>query len=163
MWNGYPETENIFISFFHNFSVCCCRNTVDVPAVGQPFSNLVNNNNNNNYDYYYGSTALCWALAAFSVSLSYTQSVGLLGRGSACRKAATYTQNKRTQTFMPWMGFEPTTPVFERPKTVHALDRAATVIGSLAKHTLVQLLSSSCNSNLPRFTSMPPRIAPRES
>jgi hypothetical protein len=27
------------------------------------------------------------------------------------------------------MGFEPKTPVFERPKTVHALDRAATVIG----------------------------------
>jgi hypothetical protein len=29
----------------------------------------------------YGSTALCWTLAAFSVSWSYTQSVGLLGRG----------------------------------------------------------------------------------
>jgi hypothetical protein len=29
----------------------------------------------------YGCTALCWTLAAFSVSLSYTQSVGLLGRG----------------------------------------------------------------------------------
>jgi hypothetical protein len=30
---------------------------------------------------------------------------------------------------MPWVGFEPTIPVFERAKTVHALDRAATVIG----------------------------------
>jgi hypothetical protein len=29
----------------------------------------------------YGSTALCWALAAFSVSWSYTQSVGLLEGG----------------------------------------------------------------------------------
>jgi hypothetical protein len=29
----------------------------------------------------YGSTALCWALAAVSVSWSFTQSVGLLGRG----------------------------------------------------------------------------------
>jgi hypothetical protein len=29
----------------------------------------------------YGSTALCWALAAFSVSWSFTQSVGLLERG----------------------------------------------------------------------------------
>jgi hypothetical protein len=28
------------------------------------------------------------------------------------------------------MGFEPTTPVFERPKTVHTLDGAATVIGT---------------------------------
>jgi hypothetical protein len=30
---------------------------------------------------------------------------------------------------MPRVEFEPTTPVFERAKTVHALDRAATVIG----------------------------------
>jgi hypothetical protein len=31
--------------------------------------------------YYYGSTAICWALASFSVLIPYTQSVGLLGRG----------------------------------------------------------------------------------
>jgi hypothetical protein len=31
-------------------------------------------------EYYYGSTALCWALASFSLSWSYTQSVGLIGR-----------------------------------------------------------------------------------
>jgi hypothetical protein len=41
----------------------------------------------------------------------------------------TQTQNKRTQTSMPWVGFEPTILVFERTKKVHALDRAATVIG----------------------------------
>jgi hypothetical protein len=41
----------------------------------------------------------------------------------------TQTLNKRTQTTMPRVGFEPTTPVFERAKTVHALGRAATVIG----------------------------------
>jgi hypothetical protein len=29
---------------------------------------------------------------------------------------------------MPQVRFEPTIPVFERVKTVHALDRAATVI-----------------------------------
>jgi hypothetical protein len=39
------------------------------------------------------------------------------------------TQNKRTQTSMPRVAFEPTNPVFERAKTVHALDRAVTVIG----------------------------------
>jgi hypothetical protein len=33
------------------------------------------------YYYYYGSTILCWALAAFSVSWSYTQLVELLWRG----------------------------------------------------------------------------------
>jgi hypothetical protein len=32
---------------------------------------------------------------------------------------------------MPRMEFEPTTPVMERAKTVHALDRAATVIGDV--------------------------------
>jgi hypothetical protein len=30
---------------------------------------------------------------------------------------------------MPWVGFEPTIPVFERAKKFYALDRAATVIG----------------------------------
>jgi hypothetical protein len=30
---------------------------------------------------------------------------------------------------MPLAGFEPTMPVFERAKTFHALDRAATVTG----------------------------------
>jgi hypothetical protein len=35
----------------------------------------------------------------------------------------------RTQKSMPRVGFEPTIPVFERAKTVHALDCAATVIG----------------------------------
>jgi hypothetical protein len=45
--------------------------------------------------------------------------------GSARGKASTYTQNKRTQTSVPRVVFEPTTPVFERTKTVHSLDRAA--------------------------------------
>jgi hypothetical protein len=37
----------------------------------------------------------------------------------------TQTQNKHTQTSMPRVGFEPTTPAFEREKTVHASDREA--------------------------------------
>jgi hypothetical protein len=40
----------------------------------------------------------------------------------------THTRNKRTQTSMPCVRFEPTIPAFERAKTVHALDRAASVI-----------------------------------
>jgi hypothetical protein len=47
-----------------------------------------------------------------------------------------HTQNKRTQTSMPEVGFEPTTPVFERAKTVHASDGGATVIGSLTRIVL---------------------------
>jgi hypothetical protein len=41
----------------------------------------------------------------------------------------TQTQNKCTQATKPREGFEPTIPVFERAKTVHALDGATTVIG----------------------------------
>jgi hypothetical protein len=40
----------------------------------------------------------------------------------------TQTQNKRTKTSVPRVGFEPTIPVFKRAKTVHALDRTVTVI-----------------------------------
>jgi hypothetical protein len=43
---------------------------------------------------------------------------------------ALQTQNKRTQKFMHLVGFEPTMPVFERAKTVHALDRASSVLGN---------------------------------
>jgi hypothetical protein len=38
----------------------------------------------------------------------------------------TQTENKRTQTSMPRVGFEPMTTVFQRAKTVHALDRLVT-------------------------------------
>jgi hypothetical protein len=46
------------------------------------------------------------------------------------------TQNKRTQTFMLQVGFESTIPVVEPAKTVHALDRAANVIGYKPIRTL---------------------------
>jgi hypothetical protein len=41
------------------------------------------------------------------------------------------TQNKCTKTSVPQVGFEPIFPVFEREKTVHALDHAATVVGKM--------------------------------
>jgi hypothetical protein len=50
--------------------------------------------------------------------------------GSACRKDATYTWNKGTQTTVPPGEFESTIPVFEREKMVHALDRETTVIAA---------------------------------
>jgi hypothetical protein len=64
--------------------------------------------------------------------LNPRQSVGLLGWGSAHWKATHYlhrttqTRNKCRQTSMPWMGFEPTIPVFGQAKTVQALDHVAT-------------------------------------
>jgi hypothetical protein len=42
---------------------------------------------------YYGSTVLCWALAAFSSSWSYRRSVGFLGLWWARHKASTSTQD----------------------------------------------------------------------
>jgi hypothetical protein len=61
-----------------------------------------------------------------------------LGGGSARRKALpahrkTQTQNKRTPTSIPRVGFKPTIPLSERAKTAHALDRVTTVIGVLLK------------------------------
>jgi hypothetical protein len=44
------------------------------------------------------------------------------------------TQNKRAHTSMPGVGFEPTTTEFELAKTVHALDRAATLIGAFLNY-----------------------------
>jgi hypothetical protein len=39
--------------------------------------------------------------------------------------------NKRIQTSMPRVGFEPTIPALERGKRVHTLDWAATVVDAL--------------------------------
>jgi hypothetical protein len=47
------------------------------------------------------------------------------------------TQNKRRQTSMPQVGLELTIPLFEQAKTVHALDRAAAVIGDMKSHSTV--------------------------
>jgi hypothetical protein len=68
--------------------------------------------------------------------LNLRQSVGLFGRGISPSKGRylhrpKQAQNKRTQTSMSRVGFEPTIPVFEGVKTFHALDSAATVIGIL--------------------------------
>jgi hypothetical protein len=41
---------------------------------------------------------------------------------------------------MPLAGFEPTFPAFERAKTVHDLDRAATVIGGRCNYVLIKII-----------------------
>jgi hypothetical protein len=71
--------------------------------------------------------------------LNLRHSVGLLGRviSPSQGRYLTQTQNEDRQTSMPRVGFEPTIPVFVRAKTVHALDRAATVIGYF-KHTHIE-------------------------
>jgi hypothetical protein len=83
----------------------------------------------------YGSTILCLTLASFQFP-NPIHTVGRTprtGNQPITRPLPTHrttpTQNKRTQTSMPRVGSEPTIPVSERAKTVHALDRAATVTG----------------------------------
>jgi hypothetical protein len=63
-------------------------------------------------------------LGLFFNSLKYTQSVGLLGRWiSLSQGHYLHTEQHKhrinTQTSMPRVGFEPTTPMFERAKTVN--------------------------------------------
>jgi hypothetical protein len=53
------------------------------------------------------------------------------------RDRTTQTQNKHTQTSMLRVGFEATTPFFEHAKTVHALDRVATVIGAISIYSIL--------------------------
>jgi hypothetical protein len=51
---------------------------------------------------------------------------------------------------MPRVGFEPTIPVLERVKTVHGLDRAATVIGSSSAEEVLIILIKALRSYLPQ-------------
>jgi hypothetical protein len=71
----------------------------------------------------------------FSFVIIFIQMVGLVGRvisPSQGRYLHTEQHKHRTNshTHMPWVGFEPTILVSKRAKCVHALDRAATVIGN---------------------------------
>jgi hypothetical protein len=50
------------------------------------------------------------------------------------------TPNKRTQISMPQMGFEPTIPVFEGAKTVHALADVSEVLTAVCEASIL-----SCN------------------
>jgi hypothetical protein len=71
----------------------------------------------------------------FSVSWSFYTVCRTHGRGISPSQGrylhiGQHKHRTNAHTSMPQVGFEPTIPVFERAKTVHALDRAATVIGS---------------------------------
>jgi hypothetical protein len=44
---------------------------------------------------------------------------------------------------MPWVVFEPTIPAFEWAKIVHALDRAATVIGIFVQEWKLKKMTNS--------------------
>jgi hypothetical protein len=80
-------------------------------------------------------TALCWGLGLFFrffifCTVGRTSWAGdqPVARPLSVHRIA-QTQNKRTQTSTPWVGFEPMIPVSQRVKTMHALGRPATVLG----------------------------------
>jgi hypothetical protein len=86
---------------------------------------------------HHGSTVLCgaWPLLQFC-NLFYTDGRTLWTSDQPVARPlpthrTTQTQNKRKQISLPWVEFEPTISVFERARTVHALNLAATVIGTL--------------------------------
>jgi hypothetical protein len=68
----------------------------------------------------------------------------------AHRRAQTW--NKRTETSIPQVGFEPTIAVFERLKTVHALDRAAlwSALHEIKTEKYLRSRSKSMKWNLPK-------------
>jgi hypothetical protein len=69
----------------------------------------------------------------FSFLIFYTvASTSWTGDQSVARTAQT--ENKRTQTSMPRVGFESTIPVFKLAKKIHVLDSAATVISTYWSH-----------------------------
>jgi hypothetical protein len=77
-----------------------------------------------------GSRAFCWAMAYFLAWWSYAQSVEPLGREiSLSQGGYLHTEQHKhrinMQTSMSRVGFETTIPVFERVKSVYALDSAA--------------------------------------
>jgi hypothetical protein len=74
-------------------------------------------------------------LAVFQFLILYTVS-RTFSQGSQLHKGQ-HKQNKRTQTSMPRVGFEPMTLTFERVKRVHALHRvpAVTINGNTVRGT----------------------------
>jgi hypothetical protein len=112
-----------------------------------PFSQTYNFENNfynfsipSLYLFIYGSTILLLDLSRFFSFLflyivGRTPWTGDQPFGSRYLHTEQHKENKSTQTSMPWVGFEPTIPAFERAKTVLAFDRADTVIS----FTLLQI------------------------
>jgi hypothetical protein len=86
-------------------------------------------------------------LGRFSLPWSFTQSVGFLGQ------EISQSQGRYLHTGQHQVGFEPTIPVFEWAKTVHALDSAATVIG-LCKRYSFQIMTCGLHFEFPSLCSV---------
>jgi hypothetical protein len=124
-----PYEQQIFLKWAN--SCTFCRNLEKVLATW----------NQTTQDTCIGFIVLLWLYSpllglgrCFRFLILYTVDITLwMGDQPVARPLPTHrttqTQKKRRHTSMPWVGFEPMIPVFERAKTVHALDRATTVTG----------------------------------
>jgi hypothetical protein len=59
---------------------------------------------------------------------------------------------------MPWVGFESTVPASERAKTVHALDRSATVADRIHKRTALFSGKSFCTHLIEGWVGLQHRL-----
>jgi hypothetical protein len=111
----------IYIIIFHNFKWHFNAHNY--------FINLWSNNFFNSSYNPYNAPGLF-----FSSAKIFTQTVGLIGRvispsqGRYLYKGQHKHRKNHTQTSMTWVGFERPIPAFEKTKTSHASDRAATMI-----------------------------------
>jgi hypothetical protein len=87
-----------------------------------------------------------WPLFQF-LNPSHTQSVGLLGRGISPSQGRYLHTDIHSSN-----GIELTNPVFEREKMVHALDRAATVIGKATDSAVRYTISKYTNQRNVRYS-----------
>jgi hypothetical protein len=95
----------------------------------QSYNNNNNNNNNNNQGRPYTACSDSEFLLLKFMNL-FGHLVGILGWGISPTQGlylytGQYNTEKPGHTSMPRVGFEPTIPVFERSKTIRALDSAA--------------------------------------
>jgi hypothetical protein len=76
------------------------------------------------YSPFVGPWPLFWFLNPYTVGRTPWTRDQLVARPLPTHRTR-QTQNKRIQSSMPWVGFDPTIPMFERSKTIHALDHVA--------------------------------------
>jgi hypothetical protein len=128
---GVTYTRNpLGFAFIHKYPYLYTRISYAYP-LGTKFGNMLQD---------HSLSLSCFSLLEHRTSMKrfvsfqflyLRQSVWLLGLGiSLSQGCYLHKQNKRRHTSMPWAGFEPTIPVFQRAKKIHALDPAATEIGT---------------------------------
>jgi hypothetical protein len=104
--------------------------------------------------YWLYSPLLCPGLFSFVIFFYADGMTPLTSDQPVARPLLTH-RTTHTQTSMLWVGFEPTNSVFNRAKTVHASDRAATVIGSI--QWLPRAVSPGTSVNLTAYLHAVPK------